>query len=232
MINDYCPAGTSYHLKKMDGLVVKEYENTLKYALAHCQAKTSPAATSCVKMCAFAPCSDKVWYTCGVFFFWSSTGRGDYQLWLYGKDLCWANNDRIFIFDWTFPLIAEFEMHYIRKYQTVCGPITFLFSLTSDFKLHFNELRKFWALKTLPWRYKILGSPAGPEVFTLSIPKTLIKTLIHDCTHLTTYAFQIKINRLEEPHEALYNFKHSIMIWLYCIYMGLPFHFYKIYITV
>lgn len=39
MINHYFPAGTSYHLKKMDGLVVKEYENTLKYALAHCQAK-------------------------------------------------------------------------------------------------------------------------------------------------------------------------------------------------
>lgn len=106
MINHYCPAGTSYHLKKMDGLVAKEYENTLKYALAHCQAKTSPAATSCVKMYVFAPCSDKVWYTIG--FLWSSTGCGVYQLWLYGKDQCWVNNRRIFIFDY-YPLWDELK---------------------------------------------------------------------------------------------------------------------------
>lgn len=49
MINHYFPAGTSYHLKKMDGLVVKEYENTLKYALAHFQTKNLPAVMSCVK---------------------------------------------------------------------------------------------------------------------------------------------------------------------------------------
>ncbi len=61
MINHYSPVGTSHHLRKIDGLVVKEYENTLKYALAHCQAMNSPAVMSCVKIYIFIfSCSDKV----------------------------------------------------------------------------------------------------------------------------------------------------------------------------
>lgn len=36
-MNHYHPAGTSHRENKMDGVVDKEYENTLKYALARGQ---------------------------------------------------------------------------------------------------------------------------------------------------------------------------------------------------